>query len=198
VERAQLERERPAAKAEGRDAEEPADLPQYTPAEVRREMRKEMLFLIPPMFLAGLFLFLTLKFPTFGGAWDQWSSPTWMRALLGSVFGLLIGGFVVWLTRILGTLAFGREAMGMGDVHLMAGVGAVIGAGASTVAFFIAPFFGIALAIYMLLTGTRREVPYGPYLSMGTAAVILFYADIANWLGPGLVGMRGVFAGWFS
>ena len=70
----------------------------------------------------------------------------------------MVGGFVVWLTRILGTLAFGRVAMGLGDVHLMFGVGAIIGAGAATVAFFIAPFFGIALAIYMLLTGKRREL----------------------------------------
>jgi leader peptidase (prepilin peptidase)/N-methyltransferase len=101
-----------------------------------------------------------------------------------------VGGFVVWLTRVLGTLAFGREAMGMGDVHLMAAVGACVGAGAATVAFFVAPFFGLVLAIYLLLTGTRRELPYGPYLSMGTAFVMLFYCPIAAWLAPGMAGLR--------
>jgi len=198
VERAALEKEREAAKAQGREPELPDDEPQYTPSQVRREMRKEMIFLFPPLLLAGLFVFLTLRFPAFRDAWDQWTARTWMRAMFGSIFGLLIGGFVVWITRILGTLGFGREAMGMGDVHLMAGVGAVIGAGASTVAFFIAPFFGIALAVYMLLTGKRRELPYGPYLSMGTAAVMVFYCDIANWLSPGLVGMRFMLSNLFA
>jgi leader peptidase (prepilin peptidase)/N-methyltransferase len=198
VERAALEKERSAAQSEGRAPDEPADVPQYTTSQIRAEMRKEILFLLPPMALAAGFLFLTLKFPTLGDAWAGWTSPNWFRALLGSVFGLLIGGAVVWITRILGTLGFGREAMGMGDVHLMAGVGAVIGAGASTVAFFVAPFFGIALAVYMLLTGTRREVPYGPYLSLGTALVMVFYCDIANWLAPGLVGMRVVLSNLFT
>jgi leader peptidase (prepilin peptidase)/N-methyltransferase len=103
---------------------------------------------------------------------------------------MLVGGFVVWITRILGTLAFGREAMGLGDVHLMGAVGAVLGAGAAVVAFFLAPFFGIVLAIYLLATGTKKELPYGPYLSLGTAFVMLFYCPIAAWLAPGLEGLR--------
>ena len=88
--------------------------------------------------------------------------------------------------RPLGFLAFGREAMGMGDVDLMFGVGAIIGAGASTVAFFIAPFFGLALAVYMFIVGKRRELPYGPYLSLGTAFVMLYYCPIADYLRPGM------------
>jgi leader peptidase (prepilin peptidase)/N-methyltransferase len=96
------------------------------------------------------------------------------------------------LTRILGTLVFGREAMGMGDVHLMAAVGACLGAGAATVAFFLAPFFGLVLAVYLLATGTKRELPYGPYLSLATAFVMLFYCPIAAWLAPGLAGLRFV------
>jgi leader peptidase (prepilin peptidase)/N-methyltransferase len=197
VEKEAIEKERNAAKAAGREAEE-EELPQYTKQQIRREMRKEMLFLLPPLVGAVLFLYLTLKVVPVNSLWAGWMTYHWFAALMGSVFGLLIGGAVVWLTRILGTLGFGREAMGMGDVHLMAGVGAVIGAGASTVAFFIAPFFGIALAIYMLLTGKRREVPYGPYLSMGTAAVMVFYCDIANWLAPGLIGMREVITNWLT
>jgi prepilin signal peptidase PulO-like enzyme (type II secretory pathway) len=71
----------------------------------------------------------------------------------------------------------------------MFGVGAIVGAGAATVAFFLAPFFGIALAICMLVTGKRREIPYGPYLSLATAAVLLFYCPIAAYLAPGMSGL---------
>jgi leader peptidase (prepilin peptidase)/N-methyltransferase len=105
------------------------------------------------------------------------------------VLGALVVAFVVLVTRILGTLGFGRVAMGLGDVHLMFGVGAIIGAGAATVAFYLAPFFGIVLAIYMLLTGTRRELPYGPYLSLATAFGLLFYCEIARYLSPGMQGL---------
>ncbi len=52
--------------------------------------------------------------------------------LLGAALGALVGGLVPWLTRILGTLGFRRVAMGLGDVHLMFGVGAVVGAGGAT------------------------------------------------------------------
>jgi prepilin signal peptidase PulO-like enzyme (type II secretory pathway) len=76
--------------------------------------------------------------------------------------------------------------MGLGDVHLMLGVGAVIGAGPVVVAFFLAPFFGILLAIYKLVIRSKQELPYGPYLSLGTAAVMLFYCPIAEYFRPGL------------
>lgn len=197
VEKAEREKELAVAKKEGREPAA-AELPQYTKAQIRAEMAKEMRFLFPPMALAVAALLLMQNVPAVDRLWQRWLQYNWVGGMLGSIFGLLIGGAVVWITRILGTLGFGREAMGMGDVHLMGGVGAAIGAGAATVAFFIAPFFGIALAVYMLLTGTRREVPYGPYLSMGTAAVLLFYCEIANWLAPGLMGLRIVMANLFS
>jgi leader peptidase (prepilin peptidase) / N-methyltransferase len=190
VDREAYEREREAARKEGRELEYEA--PEYTPAQVRAEVRHEMLFLMPPLALAALFATLVLLVSPLGRAWASVLGHHWFSGLLGSMFGALIGGFVVWLTRILGTLAFGREAMGMGDVHLMAAVGAVVGAGASTVAFFLAPFFGLVLAVYLLATGTKRELPYGPYLSLATAFVMLFYCPIAAWLAPGMAGLRFV------
>ena len=188
IERAEYEREAETAKREGRDPDYEA--PQYTKAQIRAEIRHEMLFLLPPLALAGLLAAAVMGVEPVGRAWRSLLSAHWLSGLLGSLFGALVGGFVVWLTRILGTLAFGREAMGMGDVHLMAAVGAVIGAGASTVAFFLAPFFGLVLAVYLLVTGTKRELPYGPYLSLGTAFVMLFYCPIAEWLTPGMQGLR--------
>jgi leader peptidase (prepilin peptidase) / N-methyltransferase len=162
---------------------------EYTPHQIRVEMRKEMLFLLPPLALGLIWILLTWKVEPIARFWAGAVSDGWINGLLGSVLGMLVGGFVVWITRILGSMAFGREAMGMGDVHLMAAVGAVLGAGAATVAFFLAPFFGMLLVIYMLLARKGRELPYGPYLSLASTFVILFYVPIADYLSPGVTGL---------
>jgi leader peptidase (prepilin peptidase)/N-methyltransferase len=85
---------------------------------------------------------------------------------------------IIWITRIAGTLALGKVAMGLGDVHLMAAIGAVLGPGPAVVTFFLAPFFGLLVALYSLITGRGREIPYGPYLSLAAAVVVLFYPPI--------------------
>jgi leader peptidase (prepilin peptidase)/N-methyltransferase len=155
-------------------------------------MRKEMMFLFPPMGLAVGWFLLTQRVAPVHAAWIVITRPDWVTGFLGALFGGLIGAFVVWIVRILGSIAFGKQAMGMGDVDLMFGVGAVLGAGAATVAFFLAPFFGIVLAVYRLLIGKKDEVPYGPYLSMASGFVMLFYCPIADWLAPGLTGLAYV------
>jgi len=116
----------------------------------------------------------------------------------GAILGALVGAFVVWITRILGSLGFGRVAMGLGDVHLMLGVGAVIGAGPVVVAFLMAPFFGILIALYMLFSGKRREIPYGPYLSLGTALVLLLICPIMERLMMGGEGLSLMLHEWFK
>ncbi len=187
VDREAVAKEIEQAKREGREA--PPLPPPYTPGQIRKEMRLEMLFLLPPLVLGGLWVVLTQRVGPVKNMWDIAVTYHWFSGMLGSVLGALVGAFVVWLTRILGTLAFGRVAMGLGDVHLMFGVGAVVGALGATVAFFVAPFFGILIALYMLLTGTRRELPYGPYLSLATAFVMLFSGPIADYLKPGAEGL---------
>jgi leader peptidase (prepilin peptidase)/N-methyltransferase len=183
VDRPDLEEEIREAKAKG---EAVPDLPPpYTKRDIRAEIRKEIRFLMPPMTGAVLWLLLTQVGPI-GRAWAAATASPHVNGLLGAVLGALVGAWLVWVVRILGTLGFGRVAMGLGDVHLMFGVGAVVGAGPVVVAFFLAPFFGILLAVYLLLTGNKRELPYGPYLSLGTAAVMLFYCPIADHFRPGL------------
>jgi leader peptidase (prepilin peptidase)/N-methyltransferase len=168
---------------------EPEPEQEFTSKQIRAEIRKEMLFLLPPLALGFGWVAVTWKVAPFAHFWTTVLSHAWVNGLLGSVLGMLVGGFVVWITRILGSLGFGREAMGMGDVHLMVAVGAVLGPGAATIAFFIAPFFGLLLALYTLFTRKSRELPYGPYLSLATAFVMLFYCPIADYLSPGITGL---------
>jgi leader peptidase (prepilin peptidase)/N-methyltransferase len=193
VDRAAMLEELKVARREGKAPEYERDLPpEYTRSQIRLEISKEMIFLLPPLILAMTAVLLVLNVPLIGTWWERVVAHHWISGALGAIFGALIGGFVVWLTRILGTIGFGRIAMGLGDVHLMFGVGAIIGAGAATVAFFLAPFFGILVALYMLLTGTRRELPYGPYLSLASAFVVLFYCPIAAKLAPGMQGLMAM------
>lgn len=193
VDREAVARELEEAKRKGEPA--PPLPPEYSRGQVMREMVQEMLFMLPALVLAAAAAVLVLKVSGVRDWWTPITTRSWFAGVPGPMLGALVGAAVVWVTRILGTFAFGRVAMGLGDVHLMFGVGAIIGAGATTVAFFIAPFAGMAIALYLIVFGKRREIPYGPYLSLGAALTLLFYCPIAAWLSPGLKGLWQAIAG---
>ncbi|MCH7791731.1 MAG: prepilin peptidase [Planctomycetes bacterium] len=137
----------------------------------RREVLKELVFLTPCL--------LGVVAAGFAAqAWFGARGPLpalWIQVLSGVCLGYLVGGGVVWTVRIFGSLAFGKEAMGLGDVHLMAAVGACLGWIDATVAFFIAAPIGLiwTLLAVVLGKGLSRTMPYGPYLALATLAVLL-------------------------
>lgn len=176
---------------------------QDSPAEVwlayphaRRETVLELAFLGMPALLALAGWVLA---PRLAGPWSvdpttfqhmpTVFAPLWLDVLAGVLMGYLIGGGVVWGVRMLGTLAFGKEAMGMGDVHLMAGVGACLGWIDPTIAFLLAAF----VALYLEVVGRiaqgegRRAMPFGPSLAAATLIVLLGKSGIEEglnrWLG---------------
>lgn len=149
----------------------------------RREMFKELIFLAPCLGLgaAGMLLarYFTGQTSTAGPngmvAIAQIAAPLWVQVLAGVLLGYLAGGGIVWGTRILGSLAAGREAMGLGDVHLMAAVGACLGWIDAVLAFFGAAFVGLAWQLMgKVFSGVfRRAMPYGPCLAVATLLVLL-------------------------
>jgi leader peptidase (prepilin peptidase)/N-methyltransferase len=76
--------------------------------------------------------------------------------------------------------------MGLGDVHLMAAAGAVLGCLAPILAFFIAPFYGLLAALLTAVRHRQGELPYGPWLSLGLLTIMLFQDKIWAYLSPGL------------
>ena len=68
--------------------------------------------------------------------------------------------------------------MGFGDVTLMAAIGSFVGWQPALVIFFVAPFCAILVAIVVLITRRSQEIPYGPYLSLGTLVVLLAWPHI--------------------
>lgn len=145
----------------------------------RREMFKEIAFLGP---VAGLAWGGWWLFDRIGGLTE---APLWLLVLGGTLLGYLIGGGVVWAVRIAGSLLFGKEAMGIGDVHLMAAAGACFGWIDAVIGFFAAAFVALGWIVLASLAGgrLRREMPFGPSLAVGVVLVVLLKPLVEAWLG---------------
>lgn len=101
------------------------------------------------------------------------SAFSWQKALLNSVIGALAGGGLIYLTGVLGQMAFKKESMGGGDVKLMAMLGAFLGWKMAALIFFLAPFFGAPIGVYAKYIKKEDIIPYGPYISLaGFVAMI--------------------------
>jgi len=145
------------------------------------EMAREIIFLLPIIICSALayWLIRAQALPgSISGWWLNFTQKPAVAGLLGSLWGYFVGCGIVWATRIFGTLAFRKEAMGLGDVHLMGAAGAVIGPVSVVIAFFVAPFFGLAWAVCQMFFKKTRQIPYGPFLSFGVFAVMIFHDRI--------------------
>jgi leader peptidase (prepilin peptidase)/N-methyltransferase len=153
-------------------AAENAPEPQY---DHRREMLKEALFVMPVIVCSVAAYYLLIRVPAANARWLNITQLPVASGFLGALMGYFVGGAIVWATRIFGTLGFGKEAMGMGDVHLMGAAGAFLGPIPTVVAFFVAPFFGLAWAVFQMFFKKTRQIPYVPFLSLGILTVMIFH-----------------------
>jgi len=103
--------------------------------------------------------------------------PHW-HGLAVSLVGLVVGGGSIWVVRIIGHWVLKREAMGFGDVILMAAIGSFLGWQPTLVVFFIAPLCALVVVAVMWIFRRDREIPYGPYLSLAALTVILGWRHI--------------------
>jgi prepilin signal peptidase PulO-like enzyme (type II secretory pathway) len=105
---------------------------------------------------------------------DNW------QALLSSLVGMAASGGLVWAVRVIGAAVLHREAMGFGDVTLMAMIGAFLGWQPCLIIFFLAPFAGLVIGVLRLILFRDREIPYGPFLCLAALVVIVGWAYL--WL----------------
>lgn len=115
--------------------------------------------------------------------WSMLPAENW-QSLFGATIGLAVSGGLIWAIRIVGGLMMGQQAMGFGDVTLMAMVGTFIGWQASIAAFV----FGIMIAMLaVIITAVfirNSHIAFGPYLSMGTVAAVFYWHEV--WSGARL------------
>src|SRR6266850_3925613 len=75
-----------------------------------------------------------------GDVWPMFGVNRHVLGLVLAAFGAVAGGGLIWLIGVLGKLVFRKEAMGFGDVKLMAFLGAFLGPQAIVMSLFLAVF----------------------------------------------------------
>lgn len=119
--------------------------------------------------LAGLGLAACFVNPYFQGSA--------LNRLLSFFTGAVCGAFLVWLMAWLGRKIYRKEAVGEGDIFLMAGIGALTGWQGVFSALIMASFFGSIYGLTLVLTKKAERfdhIPFGPFLALG-AAINLYH-----------------------
>ncbi len=156
-------------------------------------------FLVPELH-AATSLAASFSADQAGGGVDR------LGALLASLAGLAVGGGVLLVLGMVGSKLFGRDAMGFGDVKLLAAGGGFIGPGGALVALLIGALVASVAGIlnmvrFFYVTRGRarargaeqslgkavrvarvagRYLPFGPYLGIGIGIVMLDWNHVVE------------------
>lgn len=133
------------------------------------------------MFINDILIYL-LAVPVIMAAISGFGADIVSRAI-----GLAAGGGSFMLIYLCARLILKKEGMGMGDVFLMAAVGALLGWKATIFAILVAGVTGTLVLIPMKICkkgNEENEFPFGPFIIIG-AVTAIFLADkaIAWYLG---------------
>ncbi|MGD0061522.1 MAG: prepilin peptidase [Verrucomicrobiia bacterium] len=105
-------------------------------------------------------------------------------SLLRSLLGAVVGGVSLLTVAVVGRLIFRKEAMGMGDVKLLAAIGAFFGWQSTLFTILVSSLLGGVVGLVLVLgskKGWESRIPYGPYIAFGAILWMFCGHEIVNW-----------------
>jgi leader peptidase (prepilin peptidase)/N-methyltransferase len=140
--------------------------------------------------LAGIDLehFLLLDRITLPGIVLGWAMQPWISAttLLDAVVGALVGaGALILLINIWYWLR-DEESMGLGDVNMLAMIGAFLGWKGVATTLLFASLMGAIAGIGLILAGRmtlKAKLPFGFFLALGALVALFAGQALASWYG---------------
>lgn len=109
----------------------------------------------------------------------------WVQSLLGAGAGFAL----LWLIAVAGTRLFGEDAMGGGDVKMMAMIGAFLGWQGVLLTLFLGALLGTVIFLPIKLAGKDKLVPFGIFLAIGAAATWIAGPALIEWYRVSMLGM---------
>ena len=116
------------------------------------------------------------------GALDRLTVDKAIEGLAAGVAGALVGAIPLWLLRSVYFFLRGREGMGLGDVKLMAGIGAFLGWQGALGTIMLGSMSGSIVGLLLLRfrrgqEGLQTTIPFGCFLGLA-ALLILFRSGL--------------------
>jgi len=101
-----------------------------------------------------------------------------------SVIGFLAGGGSFYLIAAIGKAVLKKDAMGGGDIKMMAMVGGLLGWKGVILTTFTGSLLGSVIGVLLIILKGREwggKIPFGPYLATGALISLLWGEEILRW-----------------
>ena len=123
---------------------------------------------------------ITLPGIAVGFVFSFFTEPGWMSSLIGVLLG---GGVLLGVAEVYYRIRH-EEGLGMGDVKMLAMVGAFIGWKLTLLTLMMASFSGTIIGLILIITkrgGLKYALPFGTFLALGAAAAATAGPAILDW-----------------
>jgi leader peptidase (prepilin peptidase)/N-methyltransferase len=115
-----------------------------------------------------------------GFAFSLFTEPGWMASLAG----ILVGGGVLWGIAEVYYLIRHEDGLGMGDVKMLAMIGAFVGWKLMLITLMMASFAGSIVGIILIVSkrgGMKYALPFGTFLALGAALAATIGPGVLDW-----------------
>src|SRR5680860_1649963 len=105
-------------------------------------------------------------------------------SFINSALGIVVGGGIILIIGLAGSVIFKKEAMGGGDVKLAAMIGAFLGWRYIIISLFLGFFLGALAGIILILSKIKKRedvIPFGPFIVLGSFITLFWGEKIISW-----------------
>jgi leader peptidase (prepilin peptidase)/N-methyltransferase len=123
---------------------------------------------------------ITLPGIVIGFLFSFFTPPGWTASLIG----LIVGGGVLWLVAEIYYRVRHEEGLGMGDVKMLAMVGAFLGWQLTLLTLMLASLSGTVIGLGLIATGRggmKYALPFGTFLALGAACAASVGPALLEW-----------------
>jgi leader peptidase (prepilin peptidase)/N-methyltransferase len=123
---------------------------------------------------------ITLPGIVVGFALSAFTEPGWMDSLIGILVG---GGLLFGVAEVYYRVRH-EEGLGMGDVKMLAMIGAFVGWKLTLVTLMMASLSGTVIGLFLIVTGRggmKYALPFGTFLALGAAAATTIGPAMLDW-----------------
>lgn len=97
----------------------------------------------------------------------------------GALIGALLGYLLLWGVKLAAEKALGKPALGVGDIHMMACIGAFTGPAGVILTLMLGSVLGLLLGVPVMwvrgrLSALQTYLPLGVFLALGAAITLLW------------------------